>query len=148
MWARSTPKRLSSSRLNILLSVKLYMPVDVAHCFPLSTTDKSEESRADKTGSVVGITEEVSGDADSAVGAVEMEDEASGSIDNHSGAAEINGGISEWGDMVEMGVLGSDNARMSERNVLDGEAEMEGILEPEDTGTAKQEAGEVIVEPM
>ena len=124
------------------------MLVDVARCFPLSTTDKAEESGADKTGSVVGIIEEASGDVDSAAGAVEMEDEVSDSIDDHSGAAEINGGISEWRDTVEMGVLSSDDARTSERNVLDGEAEMEGISEPEDTGTAKREAGEVIVEQI
>ena len=86
---------------------------------------------------MVGITEEASGNVNSAAGAVEMENEASGSIDNHLGAAEINGGISEWGDMVEMGVLGSDDARTSERNVLDGKVEMEGISGPEDTGTAK-----------
>ena len=105
MGARSASKRLSSSRLNILLLVKLYMLVDVAHCFPLSTTNKAEESGADETGNVVGITEEASGDVDSTVGAVEIEDEVSGSVDDCSGAAEINGGISEWCDMVEMGVL-------------------------------------------
>ena len=109
----------------------------IACCFPLSTTDKSEESRVDETGSMVGITEEASGNVDSAVGAVEMEDETSGSVDNCSGAAEINGGISEWGDMVEMGVLGSDDARTSERNILDEKVEMEGISGPEDTGIAK-----------
>ena len=137
MGARSAPKRSSSSRLNISLLVKLYILVDVARCFPLSTTDKAEESGTDETGSVVGITEEASGNVDSAAGAVEMEDEVSGSIDNCLGAAEINGGISEWHGMVEMGVLGSDDARTSERNVPDGKAETEGISEPEDTGTAK-----------
>ena len=125
MGARSAPKRSSSSRLNISLLAKLYMLVDVACYFPLSTTDKSEESGADETGSVVGITEEASGNVDSAAREVEIEDEASGSVDNHSRAAEINGGISEWSDMVEMGMLGSDGARTSERNVLDGEVEME-----------------------
>ena len=86
---------------------------------------------------MVGITEEASGNVDSVVGAVEMEDETSGSVDNCSGAAEINGGISEWGDMVEMGVSGSDDARTSERNILDEKVEMEGISGPEDTGIAK-----------